>query len=88
MTIVMIMMDSIMMFTSGMTMILMITIMTMITIEVVCAVSLGNGHLRTGASILEHPHTELRAASYCRKSAIWHEFASPTSPPAVEILST
>jgi hypothetical protein len=83
-----------MMFMSEKTIILMIAIMTMITIQVVCTVSLGNGYVRTSAFTLEHPHTELRAASYpnascalCRKPAIWHEFSSPTSPPAVESLS-
>jgi hypothetical protein len=94
MMIAMIMMDGIMMFTSQMTIILMINIMTMITINVVCAVSLGNGYIRTPSAFsLEHPHTELRAASnpnascaLCRKLAIWHEFSSPTSPPAVESL--
>jgi hypothetical protein len=85
MMIAMIMMESIMMFDPEMTKILMITIMTMITNKVVCAVSLGNGYVRTSAFSLEHPHTELRAPSYpnascalCRKPAIWHEFFSPT----------
>ncbi|KAH0405511.1 hypothetical protein KCU89_g150, partial [Aureobasidium melanogenum] len=72
MMIVMIMMSSIMMLTTVMTMILMITIMTMITIKFVCAVSLGNGYVRTSAFTLEHPHTELRAASYPKASPLRH----------------
>ena len=97
MMILMIMIESMMMLTSDGTVIMMIAITTMITIKVDWHVSLGNGYVRTSAPTPDHLHAELRAVlkvifpnascADCRKSAIWHELSSLTSPPAVERVS-
>jgi hypothetical protein len=97
MIIAVIMIESMIILTSRMIIAIMITIMTMIMIRIDRHVSLGNEYVRTSAFTLEQSHTISRAASkviypnascaLCRKPAIWHEFSSLTSPPAVQRVS-